>query len=214
MVRSIASKGLNWDEFVTQYGDNERYELIDGELIDMEPTGPHEQVAALVSRKLNVEIDRGDLPYFIPHRCLIRPLGIASAFRPDVVVLDSEKLKNEPLWAREPVITMGGATAKLVVEVVSTNWQNDYARKYEDYEALGISEYWIVDYLGIGGKYYIGSSKQPTITICNLVDGEYHKMMFRSGDLLQSFLFPNIAIAADKLFAFGVNQQDSPTPGS
>ncbi|MBO1348077.1 MAG: Uma2 family endonuclease [Hormoscilla sp. GUM202] len=203
MVRSIAPTGLSWEEFVAEYGDNERYELIDGELIDMEPTGPHEQVAALVSRKLNVEIDRGDLLYFIPHRCLIRPLGIASAFRPDVVVLDSEALVSEPLWNREPVVTMGGATAKLVVEVVSTNWQNDYARKYEDYEALGIAEYWIVDYLGLGGKYYIGSPKQPAITICNLVDGEYQKMMLRSGNFIQSLLFPNIKLSADKLFAFG-----------
>ncbi len=203
MVRSIAPTGLSWEEFVAEYGDNERYELIDGELIDMEPTGPHEQVAALVSRKLNVEIDRGDLPYFIPHRCLIRPLGIASAFRPDVVVLDSEALVSEPLWNREPVVTMGGATAKLVVEVVSTNWQNDYARKYEDYEALGIAEYWIVDYLGLGGKYYIGSPKQPAITICNLVDGEYQKMMLRSGNFIQSLLFPDLKLSADKLFAFG-----------
>jgi hypothetical protein len=34
-------KLLTFDEFITRYGDNERYELIDGELIDMEPTGPH-----------------------------------------------------------------------------------------------------------------------------------------------------------------------------
>ncbi|MBC6481652.1 MAG: Uma2 family endonuclease [Hormoscilla sp. GM7CHS1pb] len=203
MVKSIASTGLSWEEFVAEYGDNERYELIDGELIDMEPTGPHEQVAALIGRKLNVEIERGDLPYFIPYRCLIRPLGIASAFRPDVVVLDSEALVSEPLWNREPVVTMGGATAKLVVEVVSTNWQNDYARKYEDYEALGIAEYWIVDYLGLGGKYYIGSPKQPAITICNLVDGEYQKVMLRSGNFIQSLLFPDLKLSADKLFAFG-----------
>ncbi|MBC6473931.1 MAG: Uma2 family endonuclease [Hormoscilla sp. GM102CHS1] len=203
MVKSIAPTGLSWEEFVAEYGDNERYELIDGELIDMEPTGPHEQVAALIGRKLNVEIERGDLPYFIPYRCLIRPLGIASAFRPDVVVLDSEALVSEPLWNREPVVTMGGATAKLVVEVVSTNWQNDYARKYEDYEALGIAEYWIVDYLGLGGKYYIGSPKQPTITICNLVDGEYPKVMLRSGNFIQSLLFPDLKLSADKLFAFG-----------
>jgi Uma2 family endonuclease len=40
------------------------------------------------------------------------------------------------------------------VEVVSTNWQNDYARKSEDYALLGITEYWIVDYLGLGGRDY------------------------------------------------------------
>lgn len=202
MIVSSAKIGISSDEFIAEYGDRDRYELIDAELVEMEPTGPHEQVAAIASRKLNVECERLNLPYFIPHRCLIRPFGLANVFRPDVIVLDEEALVSEPLWTREPVITMG-TTAKLVVEVVSTNWQNDYARKYEDYESLGIPEYWIVDYLGIGGKYYIGSPKQPTITICNLVDGEYQKAMFRSGDDIQSVLFPSLQLSANQLFIFG-----------
>jgi Uma2 family endonuclease len=202
MVLSTTQTGISPEEFIAQYGDNQRYELIDGELIDMEPTGPHEQVAALMSRKLNVEIDRLDLPYFIPQRCLIQPLGTFNAFRPDVIVVDEEELVNEPLWAREPVITLG-TTVKLVIEVVSTNWQNDYARKYEDYEALRIPEYWIVDYLGIGGKYFIGSPKQPTVTVCNLVNNQYEKIMLRRGDNLQSSCFPNLKLSTDSLFKFG-----------
>ncbi len=39
MVRS-PSKSLTFDEFIDQFGDDTRYELMDGELIDMEPTGP------------------------------------------------------------------------------------------------------------------------------------------------------------------------------
>jgi Uma2 family endonuclease len=199
----ISLTGINIDEFISEYGDNEGYELIDGELVKMEPTGPHEQVAALISRKLNVEIDRQNSPYFIPHRCLIRPLNSVSAFRPDVVILDEKSLLNEPFWIREPVITLG-ATIKLVVEVVSTNWPNDYARKYEDYEALQIPEYWIVDYLGIGGKYYIGSPKQPTITICYLVNNEYQKRLLRRGDLIESLLFPDLKLSTDQLFNLGI----------
>ncbi|NEP20523.1 Uma2 family endonuclease [Moorena sp. SIO3I6] len=199
MILSATKTGISPEEFIAQYGDDQRYELIDGELIEMEPTGPHEQVVALISRKLNVEIDRLDVPYFIPHRCLIQPLGTFNAFRPDLVVLDEGELINEPLWAREPVITLG-TTVKLVVEVVSTNWQNDYARKYEDYEALGIPEYWIVDYLGIGGKYFIGSPKQPTVTVCCMVNDQYQKVMFRRGDCLKSSLFPNLKLSTDQLF--------------
>jgi Uma2 family endonuclease len=37
-----------------------------------------------------------------------------------------------------------------VVEVVSTNWETDDARKVEEYAILGIPEYWIVDYRGLG----------------------------------------------------------------
>jgi Uma2 family endonuclease len=46
MVQS-PPKLITVNEFITQYGDNNNYELIDGELIDMEPTGPHEQVSSL-----------------------------------------------------------------------------------------------------------------------------------------------------------------------
>ncbi|MCL1472390.1 Uma2 family endonuclease [Argonema antarcticum] len=201
MVQS-PPKLITVDEFITHYGNNSRYELIDGELIDMEPTGPHEQVAAFIGRKLNVEIDREDMAYFIPHRCLIKLLGAETAFRPDVIVLDKTRLVNEPLWQQEPVITLG-ASIKLVVEVVSTNWQNDYARKVEDYAMLGLPEYWIVDYLGIGGREYIGKPKQPTITICTLVEDEYQKQLFRSGDLVVSSIFPDLRLAAKQVFVAG-----------
>jgi Uma2 family endonuclease len=198
MVQS-AAKLISVDEFITHYGDDNCYELIDGELIEMEPTGPHEQVAAFVGRKLNVEIDRHDNPYCIPHRCLIRLLGTDTAFRPNVIVLDQTQLIYEHLWQQEPVITLG-KTIKLVVEVVSTNWQNDYARKVEDYAILGIPEYWIVDYLGIGGREYIGKPKQPTLTICHLVEDEYQKQLFRGEDLLVSSIFPELQLTAKQIF--------------
>lgn len=198
MVQSALNL-ITVNEFITQYGDSDNYELIDGELIEMEPTGPHEQVSSLIGRKLNVEIDRQDLPYFIPHRCLIKLLGTETAFRPDVIVLDQTQLVNEPLWQREPVIT-SGKSIKLIAEVVSTNWQNDYARKVEDYALLGIPEYWIVDYLGIGGREYIGKTKQPTITICTLVGDEYEKRLFQNNDKLVSSIFSNLQLTAKQVF--------------
>ncbi len=54
-------------------------------------------MSSLIRRKLNVEIDRQDLPYFISHRCLIKLLGTGIAFRPDIIVLDQTQLINEPL---------------------------------------------------------------------------------------------------------------------
>jgi Uma2 family endonuclease len=195
-------KLLTFDEFIARYGDDERYELIDGELIDMEPTGPHEEVAAFVLRKVNVEIDRLSVRWFTPARCLIKPLGTSIAFRPDVVVLDKAEITNEPLWQDEPVITLG-TSIKLVIEVVSTNWQNDYARKLDDYQALGIGEYWIVDYLGLGGTLFICSPKQPTLTICQLEEGCYKMSRFCSGDRLVSPTFPELDLTAEQVFNAG-----------
>ncbi len=191
----FAPKLLSVDEFIKHYGDSDRYELIDGELIEMEPTGPHEQVCAFIGRKLNVEIDRQEASYFIPHRCLIKLLGTDTAFRPDVIVLDQTQLANEPLWQQEPVITSGNSI-KLIAEVVSTNWQNDYA-------LLGVAEYWIVDYLGIGGREYIGKPKQPTITICTLQADEYQKQLFQNNDQLVSSIFPNLQLTAQQVFKYG-----------
>lgn len=201
MISATTNTGsINVEAFITSYLDDVRYELIDGELIDLEPTGLHEQVAGLINRKLNVAIELLDLPWFIPMKCLIKPLGLNSAFRPDVVILDQTALVNEPLWQTEPVITLGNSV-KLVVEVVSTNWQNDYARKVEDYEVLGIGEYWIADYLGLGGKRYIGSSKEPVMTIYQLVDGVYQGNQFRGEEQIISPTFPNLNLTAEQIFA-------------
>jgi Uma2 family endonuclease len=195
----LVEKLITVDSFIADYGDRDRYELINGELVEMEPTGAHEQVTAIISRKLNVEIDRLDLNYFIPHRCLIKLLGTETAFRPDAIVLDQAQIASEPLWQKEPVITLG-KSIKLVVEVVSSNWQNDYARKVEDYALLGIPEYWIVDYLGIGGREYLGKPKQPTITICTLVGDEYQRKLFRNGDRLISSIFSDLQLTANQVF--------------
>ena len=201
MVQSIPTS-LTFEAFVAQYGDDLRFELIDGELVDMEPTGPHEQVTGFINLQLNLAIAHLQQPYFIPMRCLIKPLGPPSAFKPDVIVLDKPALQAEPLWKRGPIITLG-ASVKLVVEVVSTNWQNDYARKVDDYQAFGIQEYLIVDYLGLGGTFFIGSPKQPTITICNLKENRYEMSQFRREDCLVSPTFPDLSLAAEQIFNAG-----------
>ena len=67
----LPSKTLSIDQFIDSFGDNSNYELIDGELIDLEPTGIHEQIAAFLGRKLNVEIENQALAYLIPYRCLV-----------------------------------------------------------------------------------------------------------------------------------------------
>ena len=194
-----STQSLNVEEFLVRYGDNPRYELVDGELIDMEPTGPHELVSGKISTRLGREIDRLDLPWFVPKSCMLRPFDtIATTRRPDVIVLDEMALLEEPFWASEPVITRS-RSVKLVVEVVSTNWENDYARKVEEYALFGIPEYWIVDFRGLGGVIYIGRPKQPTITVCTLINEDYHHQQFRLTDAIVSNLFPELHVTLQDL---------------
>jgi len=190
---------LSFEEFLAKYGDDDRYELIDGEVFDLEPTGPHEQVTALITRKLNVQIDQLNLPYCVLQRGIIKlpknRLDLSTAFRPDVMVVDETVLRQEPLWQRQSVLTLG-TSIKFVAEVVSSNWQNDYSRKFEDFALLGIPEYWIADYLGLGGIHYIGKPKQPTLTVCTLVDDVYETNLYRGNEVIVSGLFPALNLTA------------------
>ncbi|MEG4021341.1 Uma2 family endonuclease [Microcoleus sp. S13C4] len=194
-----AQKILTFETFLDRYCDNFRYELADGELVDMEPTGPHETVSGKLATQIGIAIAAEKLPWFIPRTCLIRPFSdAATARRPDIVVLDETALVSEPLWEREPVITLG-RSIKLVVEVVSTNWETDYARKVEEYAILGIPEYWIVDYRGLGGVAFIGKPKQPTITVCQLIDEDYTKQQFRLGQPIISPLLKSLQLRLDDI---------------
>ncbi len=195
--RSLQSAPLSVDEFLARYGDDKRYELIDGEVFDLEPTGPHEQVAGCITKQVGFQIVVAQLPWTVLQRPIVRPPQIAmTAFRPDVAVIDETALADEPLWPKQSILTQG-ASIKLIAEVVSSNWQNDYARKFEDYAALGIPEYWIADYAALGGQMFLGQPKQPTLTICRLNDrGLYEKQALRGNDRIVSPTFPDLNLTA------------------
>jgi Uma2 family endonuclease len=201
--RPTQQKPLTFDDFIACYGGDNRYELIDGEVFDLEPTGPHEEVAAFITTKVCVQIDAIGLPWFVLQRGLLRPSNSGmSAFRPDVAVVDRDELTQELLWADQSILTRG-SSIKFVAEVVSSNWQNDYARKVEDYAALGIPEYWIADYAGLGGTRHIGKPKQPTLSICTLVDGDYEIQQLRGSETIVSLTFPGLKLTAEQVLRMG-----------
>ncbi|PZO59519.1 MAG: hypothetical protein DCF15_03740 [Phormidesmis priestleyi] len=192
------SKLLTVEDFTSQYGDDSRYELIDGELRDLEPTGPHESVAGELAGHWFSAFRSGPQAaarsWTIPKNCLICPPAAQStALRPDVIVLDKAKLEREPFWQKEPVIASGQSIVA-IAEIVSTNWQDDYARKVEEYLLLAVAEYWIVDFRGLGGLEFIGRPKQPTITICQLQGGYYQKQQFRLHEPIASRIFPTLTL--------------------
>lgn len=195
---------IDLEEFLDWYPDGYgRFELHDGVIFEMQPTGTHEQVSGFLAQKLSVQIEQNNLPYFIPRQCIIKPVDSAkSGYNPDVIVLDWNVINNEPLWNKRSTITQG-ETVRLVIELVSTNWQDDYLIKLAEYEKLGISEYWITDYLGLGGRRYIGNPKQPTISIHNLIEGEYQVSQFTGNDVLISAAFPNLNLTANQIFRIG-----------
>ncbi|MGP1383799.1 MAG: Uma2 family endonuclease [Thainema sp.] len=201
MVRSQVSSPMSFEAFLAWYPENGRcYELIEGVVVEVLPTGPHEDVAGFLAAELNFEIRRSQSPYSIPRTCLIKPQAEGSGYVPDVVVLNREMLPQEPLWPTASVI-QSGATIPLVIEVVSTNWRDDYGHKLVEYEAMGIAEYWLVDFRALGAVRHIGKPKQPTITICQLEDNEYQMRRYVAGDKLVSGVFPQLDLSVDTVFA-------------
>ncbi|MBW4490319.1 MAG: Uma2 family endonuclease [Trichocoleus desertorum ATA4-8-CV12] len=195
---------MSLDEFLNWYPDGYgRYELWNGVVIEMQPTGTHEQVGGFLAGELFLESKRLQLPYIIPRQAIIKPLDTEkSGYNPDVIVLDQPALAEEPLWRKRSTITQG-ESVRVVIEIVSTNWRDDYGHKFIDYEALQIPEYWIVDYLGLGGRRYIGSPKQATLSVYQLVDGEYQVQQFRGSDRISSVAFPELQLTAEQVFAAG-----------
>ncbi|MCC3409552.1 MAG: Uma2 family endonuclease [Microcoleus sp. PH2017_10_PVI_O_A] len=198
-------KPVTFDEFIDWYPENSinRYELHNGTIVEKhKATGEHSEVAGFLCLKLGMEIERLRLPYFVPKECVVKADNELSGYEPDAIVLDRQGTDSEPRWKKQSIITMG-SSVRLIVEVVSTNWRDDYGYKLVDYEALGISEYWIADYFGLGGRRYIGNPKQPTFFVHHLVDGEYQLSHFRGTDRIVSPTFPELNLTVQQIFSAG-----------
>lgn len=127
-------KLLTFNEFIEWYpNDGNRYELHKGVIIEMPPpTGSHEKVVGFIARKLTVEFDRLNLPYTIPKTALVKTPSAESAYSPDVLLLNLDNLDNEPLFQKQSTVSQA-ASVPIVIEVVSTNWRDDYYNKLRDY---------------------------------------------------------------------------------
>ncbi|WP_017314192.1 Uma2 family endonuclease [Mastigocladopsis repens] len=195
-----------FDEFIAWYPENSgvRYELHNGEVVEMsQPTGKHERIKGFAAAELTLEFRRLNLPYFIPNQAIVKPPERESGYFPDVLILNDAALADEPFWEKSSTVTKG-TSIPLVIEVVSTNWRDDYYIKLADYEEMGIPEYWIVDYAALGARKFIGGNpKQPTISVYQLIDEEYQVTQFRGSDKILSPSFPELKLTAEQVFNAG-----------
>ncbi len=199
------SKLYSFDEFIEWYPENsdKRYELHNGVIVEMpKPTGTHSNVAGFIAGILFIEILRLKLPYSTPKECVVKVEN--ASYEPDVIVLNKNLVANqENRWKKESIITVG-SSIPLIIEVVSTNWSDDYALKLDDYEYMEIPEYWIVDYLGLGGRKFIGNPKQPTVSVYQLINKVYQVSQFRCEDRIMSPTFPELNLTAQQIFDAGL----------
>ncbi len=210
MIQAL-KKPVSFDEFLEWYPENSEvhYELRRGVIVEMpKPRGKHSAIDGFLIGKLTFAIETRQLDYFMPKECVVKADEGESAYEPDGIILDRREIANEPNWEEKASAIENGTTIKLIIEVVSTNWRDDYYVKFAAYEALGIREYWIVDYAGLGGRRFLGNPKQPTLWVCELIEGEYQMNPFRENDpcgnceaaRIISPTFPDLQLTATQIF--------------
>ncbi|AVH62928.1 Uma2 family endonuclease [Nostoc sp. 'Peltigera membranacea cyanobiont' N6] len=202
MIQAI-HKLVTFEDFAAWRPEGGRYELHDGVIVEMaQSVGDHEDVIGFLALNISIEIGRQKLPYFIPKTVLVKPSEGESAYSPDILIINRPNLVNELLWKKESTVSQA-TSIPLVIEVVSTNWRDDYYKKLADYEAIGIPEYWIIDYAAIGARKFIGNPKLPTISIYQLIDGEYQVNQFKGDTHIVSPTFPELNLTAEQIFQAG-----------
>lgn len=195
MITTTKQK-VSFNEFIEICPEDGVYELVNGEIIKMATTRNHDDVAEFADRQFYQECDRLKLNYVVKRGITIKTTtkeGREQGRVPDVSVID------RTLWrAQRKSYTALESPIQLAVEVVSTNWEDDYVDKLDEYERLGIAEYWIIDYLAIGKREYLGNPKIPTVFVFSLnAEGKYQRTLFQGDEQIVSPTFPELVLTAD-----------------
>jgi len=131
---------VRWEEFI-RLDDDDRRELVDGRLVEIEVPGfRHERIVAQLIRHLgNWVAERAPGHVVLPSGYKIRITDLRGAM-PDVQVLEPETVE------RAEELGMADGRPDLAVEVVSKSSRRyDRVTKLQWYASIGVPEYWIVD---------------------------------------------------------------------
>ena len=200
LATTTLGQGLTFEQFLEQCPEDGRYELIGGAVVRILATRRHEDVADFIAESFNDERRRLELPYKVSDRVVLATEttdGQVQGRHPDVSVVDLAVWRaNRTAYTalREPI--------QLAVEVVSSNWEDDYVDKLDEYARLGVREYWIVDYLAIGSRAFLDYPKEPAVLVFLLNEqGEYEMKRFQGSDRIHSSTFPELEISIQKILA-------------
>lgn len=197
-ITTQPKKKLTFEQFLEQCPADGRYELINGEIVRILATRHHEDVADFIADTLKAEVNRLNLNYKVSDRIVLATLtkdGTEQGRHPDVSVV------NRDVWrSNRSAYSALGEPIQLAVEVISTNWEDDYIDKLDEYQRLGITEYWIVDYLALGSRDYLGNPKVPSAFVYLLdAEGRYQYTRFQGADRIVSYTFPELTLTVEQI---------------
>ena len=163
------------------YFDGQRFELIDGELIDkMGQNPPHRSTVTRVHSWLSEQFPRRVLMQ--APMDVVGPDGVWSVPEPDVIVLAEDKAEYD---CRHP----RADETVLLVEVSDTSLSQDLVKKRKLFARAGAPEYWVFD---IQGKRLI-VHRTP-------VDGDYTEVReFTAVDIVSPACKPDAIVVVGEL---------------
>lgn len=170
-----------------------RFEYWDGALISvMSESGFN----ALIANWLFFALVNAGVPIALlrPHSCEVEVPGKPRTRFPDLTVLDDLHL---PLIEKRERVTRDMPPPRLLVEVVSPgdensdNYKRDYQEKCQQYAAIAVPEYWLID------------PDRQVILIGRLVAGAYQFQTFRNQETLASLTFPTLTLTAAQVLNAG-----------
>jgi len=174
-------------------GTDARYELVDGELVEL----PNEkQINLLIARFLFLCFVQMGIPFERvgdKQQVSVDSLTV-KAREPDLTVITEE---TRAAMGKESLITRDMPAPSLVVEVVSPgkpgedNYNRDYVEKPKEYAARGIPEFWQVD------------PSRSVVVVLTLKDGAYQAREFRGNSRVVSPTFPDLQLTADQILRAG-----------
>jgi Uma2 family endonuclease len=169
---------------------------VNGEIVKIAITRNPDDIGEFTDRQFYQEIDRLKLNYVVKRCITIKTTtkeGTEQRRVPDVSVID------RTLWrAERKAYAALESPIQLAVEVVSTNWEDDYVDKLDEYERLGIAEY----YLAIGKRESLGNPKIPTVFVFSLnTEGKYQRTLFRDNEPIVSPTFPELVLTAAQVLS-------------
>lgn len=195
---NTATKFVTFEQFLNFDDGNElnEYELVDGRLVLMpEPSELHEEILEFVSFMFELTYRRRKLKYSVRKRNSLF-VDETKARRPDIAVIERPKiiLDNQPIQGIR-------TTPFIIVEIASGNWSTDLVDKQEEYQALGVPEYWIIDYRGqIPAKYCL-RGKGKKVIVLTLENGEYQRAEYLEGETIPCQTFPELTLSVDQVLA-------------
>ncbi len=163
--------------------DDERYELIDGELLMVpSPNVPHQGVVIDLGTLFNIFVRGNDLG-----RVYVAPIDVVlsdtNVVQPDLVFVSRERLG---------IITHANirGAPDLVVEVRSPSTaQRDLTIKRRLYAEHGVKEYWMVD------------PEARTVMVLLLRNGAFEEVgIYRKGQVLSSPTLSGFTLNLDEIF--------------